>query len=176
MDAISAQRIALLYPELARRWTIIDGLLVNQGVEVRVTAGLRTWAQQDALYAQGRTAPGKIVTYAQGGQSWHQYGVALDFVPMLNGIPQWNTSYPAWAITINLAKQWGLTSGADWPSPKTDIPHLQFTAPYGDTPGNDVQAIYSMQSFAGVWQAMNNYRGIAFTAANPDLYISNPHT
>jgi len=74
MDSISAQRIAPLYPELSRRWTAIDAILVDQGIAARVTAGLRSWAEQNALYAQGRTAPGSIVTYAQGGQSWHNYG------------------------------------------------------------------------------------------------------
>jgi len=95
---------------------------------------------------------------------------------MLNGVPQWSTSYPAWATVIALAKQWGLTSGSDWASPKTDFPHLQLTAPYGDTPENDVQALYSMRGLPAVWQSMNNYRGISYSAANPDIYISNPHT
>ena len=176
MDAISQQRLSVLYPEFARRLQIVIDTLSLQGFEIRITAGLRTWAQQDALYAQGRTAPGNIVTYAKGGESWHCYSCAADFVPMLNGQPVWDTAYPAWAATITLAKQWGMTSGADWAAPKTDIPHLQFTAPYGDTPSNDVQSLYAMRGFPAVWQAMNNYRGIIYSASNPDLYISNPHT
>ena len=48
--------------------------LAAQGVYVRVVQGLRTWTEQDALYAQGRTAPGKVVTNVRGGYSWHCFG------------------------------------------------------------------------------------------------------
>lgn len=41
--------------------------------------GARTFAEQDLLWAQGRSSPGRIVTYAKGGQSAHNYGCATDF-------------------------------------------------------------------------------------------------
>lgn len=47
-------------------------------VTVEVISGLRSWQQQAALYAQGRTKPGKIVTKARPGSSWHNYGLAID--------------------------------------------------------------------------------------------------
>lgn len=50
-----------------------------------VTSGLRSSALQDTLYAQGRTAPGSIVTNARGGQSAHNYGLAIDVYPVVNG-------------------------------------------------------------------------------------------
>lgn len=46
---------------------------------LRVTETLRSMERQAALYAQGRTAPGKIVTYSRPGYSWHHYGLAADF-------------------------------------------------------------------------------------------------
>src|SRR5271168_4639229 len=97
MDTISATRLALLYPELQRRWKLVDAALTSQGIVVRIDQGLRTWAQQALLYAQGRTAPGNIVTYAQPGESFHNYGLALDFVPMLAGVPIWDVKHPWYA-------------------------------------------------------------------------------
>ena len=47
-------------------------------IQLRVTQGLRTIAEQDELYAQGRTKPGKIVTNAKGGKSNHNSGLAID--------------------------------------------------------------------------------------------------
>jgi peptidoglycan L-alanyl-D-glutamate endopeptidase CwlK len=48
------------------------------GIDLRIIDAFRTLAQQDALYAQGRTAPGRQVTNAPGGKSYHNYSVAYD--------------------------------------------------------------------------------------------------
>lgn len=50
----------------------------EKGVEARYISGTRTFAEQDALYAKGRTAPGPKVTNAKGGQSNHNFGIAVD--------------------------------------------------------------------------------------------------
>lgn len=50
----------------------------HHGISIEVISGLRSWAQQAALYAQGRTKPGPIVTKARPGSSWHNYGLAID--------------------------------------------------------------------------------------------------
>lgn len=55
-----------------------DFVAQKQGLRARMTQGIRTVAQQDKLYAQGRTIPGQIVTYVRGGESWHNYGLAFD--------------------------------------------------------------------------------------------------
>lgn len=62
------------------------------GIDLLVTCTLRDAEAQEALYAQGRSAPGRIVTHARGGDSFHQYGVALDVVPLRHGKPVWGTS------------------------------------------------------------------------------------
>ena len=51
------------------------------GITIQIGECLRTVAEQDALYAKGRTAPGSIVTNARGKSysSMHQWGVAFDF-------------------------------------------------------------------------------------------------
>jgi peptidoglycan L-alanyl-D-glutamate endopeptidase CwlK len=50
----------------------------RHGITIEVISGLRTYTQQAALYAQGRTKPGRIVTNARPGSSWHNYGLAID--------------------------------------------------------------------------------------------------
>ena len=50
----------------------------SEGVEIFITSTLRTIYEQDRLYAQGRTEPGNIVTYARGGYSKHNHGSAFD--------------------------------------------------------------------------------------------------
>lgn len=50
----------------------------RHGITIEVISGLRSWQQQAALYAQGRTKPGPIVTKARAGSSWHNYGLAID--------------------------------------------------------------------------------------------------
>ncbi len=71
----------------------------KDGIDVLITCTFRTHTDQEALYAQGRTKPGKIVTNARAGQSSHNYMVAgrpaslaVDIVPMRNGKPVWGLS------------------------------------------------------------------------------------
>ena len=62
------------------------------GITLLVTSTYRDFESQNALYAQGRTAAGKKVTNAKGGQSFHNWRVALDVVPLRNGKPVWGTT------------------------------------------------------------------------------------
>jgi peptidoglycan L-alanyl-D-glutamate endopeptidase CwlK len=75
-----------------------------------ITCTLRTGAEQDALYAKGRTAPGAVVTHARANQSAHQYGLAIDFVIMDNGKPDWSGTSEAWNDAIELAQNAGMVS------------------------------------------------------------------
>ncbi|HVG34723.1 MAG TPA: peptidoglycan-binding protein, partial [Pyrinomonadaceae bacterium] len=65
-----------VHPELAKRVRMLIDNLAKAGMQIEVVQGLRTFAEQDALFAQGRTKPGKVVTNARGGQSNHNYGLA----------------------------------------------------------------------------------------------------
>ena len=62
----------------------------KQGIDVLVTSTYRDKESQAAIYAQGRTKPGRIVTKAKAGQSWHNFRLAFDFVPIVNGKAVWN--------------------------------------------------------------------------------------
>ena len=62
----------------------------EEGIELLIYCGLRTFKEQDELYAQGRTEAGRIITNARGGQSFHNYGKAIDYVPLKNGKADWD--------------------------------------------------------------------------------------
>ncbi len=81
-DKVSESRVALLHPSVrAEVKQLIEQAEAGfpTSMAIRIVQGLRTIAEQDALYAQGRTKPGNIVTKAKGGSSFHNYGLAIDF-------------------------------------------------------------------------------------------------
>ena len=95
------------------------------GVPVLIYQTLRDKEYQNSLYAQGRTKPGKVVTNAKGGNSFHEYGVAFDFVPLVNGQPAWDAT-KRYALCGQIGKKLGLEWGGDFKSFK-DMPHMQDT-------------------------------------------------
>lgn len=100
-------------------------LLKIVGTTLTVTSTYRTFAEQDILYAQGRTSPGNIVTNAKGGQSFHNYGVAFDVAINRNGVLDYNiTPFIAW-----IGKFIGLEWGGDFAN-FVDKPHFQLTLGY----------------------------------------------
>ncbi len=106
--------------------------LINQcntaSIPIIITQTLRTIEEQNELYAKGRTKPGKIVTNAKGGTSFHNYGLALDFCPLVNGKADWKNLKlfeKVAKIGISIGFEWG----GSWVGFK-DRPHLQYTAGY----------------------------------------------
>jgi peptidoglycan L-alanyl-D-glutamate endopeptidase CwlK len=75
-------RLQELHPEFAARVQELLAYMEGEGYPLLITQGLRTWEEQDTLYAQGRTARGKIVTQARGGYSHHNFGLAVDLCPV----------------------------------------------------------------------------------------------
>lgn len=98
----------------------------KKGIYVGVAQAFRSKAEQDGLYAQGRTRPGKIVTYAKGGQSNHNYGVAVDlFQYSRNGEEAiWKTDSNFLKITAAM-KEKGFKWGGDWTGGFKDYPHFE---------------------------------------------------
>ena len=94
----------------------------QEGIELRVTSAYRDCDEQNALYAKGRTAPGKIVTNARCGKSSHNYRKAVDVVEFNNGKPLWNN--PNWNRIGEIGESVGLEWGGRWRSFK-DRPHFQ---------------------------------------------------
>lgn len=98
----------------------------KQGIDLLVTSTYRDNASQDALYAQGRTTPGKKVTNAKAGQSWHNYRCAVDVVPIVAGKPRWDVKDEVWQQVGALGKAAGLEWAGDWKKFK-EYPHFQYT-------------------------------------------------
>jgi peptidoglycan L-alanyl-D-glutamate endopeptidase CwlK len=124
MNDASRRRLEKVHPALATRIEALLETLKQHGLQVEVVQGLRTFAEQDALFAQGRTRPGPVVTRARGGQSNHNYGLAVDLVPFTNGQPNWNAPLGVWTTIGSEAEKLGLEWGGDWRK-FVDKPHVQ---------------------------------------------------
>jgi peptidoglycan LD-endopeptidase CwlK len=106
----------------------------NRNLLIVYTSTYRANQEQDALYAIGRTKPGKKVTNARGGESYHNYRLALDFAVVgADGKINWDlkadvnhNNAPDYTEVGILAEELGFEWGGRWKSFK-DYPHLQFT-------------------------------------------------
>lgn len=101
--------------------------LAPKGIYVGVAQGFRSKAEQDAIYAQGRTKPGKIVTWARGGYSNHNYGVAVDLFAYSDDGSEAIFLEPHDKRSVALVKamkQRGMEWGGDWVNNR-DYPHFQ---------------------------------------------------
>lgn len=104
-----------------------------KGIRLITTSGLRTFAEQDLLYAKGRTSPGDIVTNARAGESWHNYGVAFDVAfDNGSGVPTWeeydmnDNGIDDWDEIGEIGVSIGLEWGGNWKQ-FLDRPHFQYT-------------------------------------------------
>lgn len=120
------KRIGAVHPVIKQGAEEIIRRAYKQGIYVLFSDGYRSHAEQNALYAQGRTKPGQIVTNAKGGQSLHNYGLALDmFITNKEGTTAtWSTN--KLREVAQIAKSLGFEWGGDWTGFK-DYPHIQMT-------------------------------------------------
>jgi len=121
---VNDRDIAHLHPDLqllCRRWL---ATCHQQAVDAFLACTYRSAAEQDALYAQGRTAPGKIVTNARGGQSKHNFTLngkpaskAFDFaIKRRDGTLNWDVNSSEWKAAVAIGKDLGLVWGGDFKS------------------------------------------------------------
>lgn len=132
-DERSARNLTGLLPDVQRRarvWLARAAEVAGeQGLVVKIICGTRSWAEQDALYAQGRTMKGPRVTNARGGYSWHNYGVAFDIGLFTAG----GGYVTADADYRRLVKAAGVPDGFEWGGnwkSFPDVPHFQHKAKY----------------------------------------------
>lgn len=118
----SNSKLAGVHPKLAGKAENILSFARRDGFTMVITQGLRTFAQQNALYAKGRTTRGPRVTNAPGGRSYHNYGIAVDFAFVVGGKISWDErlyrNIGKWADEAG-----GLTWGGRWKF--VDLPHVQ---------------------------------------------------
>ena len=148
-----------LHPELRKKLAGLAEALAGRAMEALITDGFRSFADQDALFAQGRTKPGKIVTKARGGLSNHNYGMAIDMYPVVEG--QVFTEKPGGTkgerfeeiqqAIIDEAEGLGLTSGVHFGS-LGDKPHVQLLGENVFNPRESLKVFNdNNQSFDAVW-------------------------
>ena len=145
-DKLTLQRIELAHPrikeELRKDYIEINNKLGNS-IRLRFSAVFRTRKEQQALYNQGRTTPGKKVTNAMPGTSFHEYGLAFDIVLLYDnngdGIFEevsWDifkdkdsNGEADWMDVVNFFKSKGWTWGGNFKTFK-DYPHFEKTFGY----------------------------------------------
>nr|WP_219914480.1 M15 family metallopeptidase [Thalassobacillus sp. CUG 92003] len=121
-----------LHPEVAERREQLVERAEKRGISVVITDGHRTKEEQNELYEQGRSRGGEVVTNVRGGDSYHNYGLAIDFALRLdNGNVVWDMEHDGnqngesdWMEVVEIAKDLGFEWGGEWPGFK-DYPHLQ---------------------------------------------------
>lgn len=142
-DKVSIPRAAQLHPAVREEVVKLIDQAEKQlppNLAIRIVQGLRTIEEQNALYAQGRTKPGNIVTNAKGGSSYHNYGLAIDFAILID--KDGNGTYDElswdikkdndrdgiadWLEVVKIFEAAGWEWGGRWSSIK-DYPHVQKT-------------------------------------------------
>jgi peptidoglycan LD-endopeptidase CwlK len=121
-----------LHPVVRERSNQLIQQAADKGIVMVITDDFRSAEDQDRLYEQGRTVAGNIVTNARGGESFHNFGLAIDFAiktPSADII--WDMQYDGnqngiadWNEIVEMAKSLGFEWGGDWAQFK-DYPHLQ---------------------------------------------------
>ena len=121
-----------LHPIVKERSNQLIQQSAAKGIVILITDDFRSAEDQDQLYEQGRTVEGNIVTNARGGESFHNFGLAIDFAiktPTESVI--WDRQFDGnqngksdWDEVVEMAKALGFEWGGDWAQFK-DYPHLQ---------------------------------------------------
>lgn len=129
VDDRSEKAIATLLPQVQPYARALVNKAVQHGITIKILAGTRTYEEQDELFAQGRTKPGRIVTNARGGYSNHNFGIAFD-IGVFEGANYLGES-PKYKAVGALGMDLGLDWGGNW---KTflDEPHFQLRPKWAD--------------------------------------------
>lgn len=120
VDERSETAIATLHPNLqplARQFVMN---VAKAGLTVKITSGFRSYKEQDALYEQGRSRPGAIVTGARGGFSSHNFATAFDVTLFDGKNPVWESAHYRKTLAP-IGQALGLSWGGTWTKP--DEPH-----------------------------------------------------
>lgn len=128
-DLRTEKNLATLLPSFQhaiRTWLIHHALpaAADLGLTLKIICGTRDWAEQNALYAKGRTTTGPKVTNARAGSSFHNYGVAFD-VGLFTATGAYLTSATQY---IRLFEKAGVPDGCKWGGhfkSFKDYPHVE---------------------------------------------------
>ena len=122
---IDSRDINDLQPTLQRAAAELQRRAKEQGIDIAITSTYRDNEMQNSLYAQGRTKGGDVVTNVKGGYSYHNYGLAFDIAPIVNGKIDYNATNLYKAVG-KIGQDMGLSWGGSWTG-FVDQPHFEFT-------------------------------------------------
>jgi hypothetical protein len=122
-DQRSEKNIATLVPNAQAQARAFLQAVLDAGILARIIDGSRTFSQQDALFAKGRTKPGPKVTNARGGFSNHNFGIAWD-IGIFSASGKYLDESPLYKKAGKIGRDLGLEWGGDW-SGLVDEPHFQ---------------------------------------------------
>jgi peptidoglycan L-alanyl-D-glutamate endopeptidase CwlK len=127
---INSRNLSDLLPVCKEKAEKFLELAKQNGIDLLVTSTYRDNESQAALFAQGRTKPGVVVTNARPGQSWHNWRCAFDVVPIRNGKPVWGTTGQdgdLWRKVGELGESVGLEWAGRWAGKLREFAHFQYT-------------------------------------------------
>lgn len=150
--------LSLCHPKLQLLAARLTDECRKQDLKIKIGETLRTVAEQDALYAQGRTEPGVIVTNAPGSSysSYHQWGTAFD-IYRNDGAGAYNESGKFFDRVGAVGVEVGLEWGGNWKNP-VDKPHFQLPD-WGSATGGIKKLYKNPQAFMKTWIPAENRTG-----------------
>lgn len=157
-ELVKKINLDLLYMPFIERYLQLLANCDRRGHRYYSICGYRSPAEQDQLFAQGRTRPGPIVTRAAGGLSWHQWGIAGDScsdkdVSRAGLQPDWNVD--EYRVLAEEAKLLGLDAGYYWKF--KDAPHVQLDVGKHGITLLKVNQIYAAEGMRGVWAYFDTF-------------------
>ena len=175
------RNVSQLHPELQKKVVKLQKECLKAGIKIKIGECFRTVAEQNALYAKGRTSPGSIVTNAKGNSysSMHQWGVAFDFFLDMDvdkdgkkSDDVFNNATKLFNKVGAIGKKLGLEWGGDWKSIK-DLPHFQLPD-WGSTV-TQLKAKYGTpDKFKATWCAKEEVKNIKAKPNNTVTASKNP--
>lgn len=173
LEVPNMRDINLLHPELKTKAEKLIELAKGKGINIIISQTWRTKEEQDALYAQGRTAPGNIVTNVKYPNSLHCWGLAFDIAVIIGGKANWDPRH--YDIVGPLGESLGLEWGGRWKSlvdrPHFQLPGLEVTElirkysnpeAYKKSWGEPAKEVINMAGFEGPAKVV--FRGKEFSA------------
>lgn len=176
------RNVSQLHPELQKKVEQLKALCQQNGITIGISECVRTVAEQDALYAKGRTTGGSIVTNCRGisYSSMHQWGVAFDFYLIVDVDGDGKTSDDAFNNATGLfdkvgklGQSIGLEWGGSWKSIK-DKPHFQLPD-WGSTATKLRNQYGTPEKFMASWNTGTTEK-VDQTAVADNVTASKNHT
>ncbi len=124
--------------------------LAKHSIEILIYCTYRSFAEQELEYSKGRLTPGKIVTYALPGDSFHNYGLAFDCGPIKNLQVDWENT-EAFTKIGEIGEGLGLRWGGKFKKP-VDMPHFEMSFGFSI---QELKRFYALGGIARVWTECN---------------------